>query len=70
MPPDNRKTLMQYLKEEEMSLVGVSDASIKNGQSTHAWILTTGEPHHLTDPYMSISGSGPVDGHEMDLSTA
>lgn len=34
---------MDYIRDNDAALLGVSNASIKNGTSTHAWILTTGE---------------------------
>lgn len=48
----------------------MGDASLKETQSGHAWILSTGEREHLGDPNMSITGYGAVDGHVMDLSSS
>jgi len=41
----------------DRTLLGVSDGSVKNGQGTHAWVLTSSasSPHR-------IMGAGPVDG--------
>jgi hypothetical protein len=60
--------LIKYLRENEQTLLGVGDASVKADQSSHAWIVSTGEPQHLGDPYMSITGAGPVDGHLIIIS--
>jgi hypothetical protein len=48
----------------------MGDASLKEAQSGHAWILSTGEQEHLGDPSMSITGHGAIDGHVMDLSSS
>jgi hypothetical protein len=39
----------------------MSDASLKHGQCSHAWMLTTGDPEHLTNQNMYIQGAGAVD---------
>jgi hypothetical protein len=70
IPPDGGKKLMAYVKDDETALLGVSDASIKNGCGTHAWILTTGEMEHMSDPCMKLEGSGPVDGDPYTMSSA
>ncbi len=69
-PPDGGKSLIQYLQRNNLPLIGASDASLKDGQSGQAWILTTGDINHISDPYMHLSGSGPVDGFYADLSSA
>jgi hypothetical protein len=61
---------MAYVKDNETALLGVNDASIKNGCGTHAWILTTGEMEHMSDPCMKLEGSGPVDGDPYTMSSA
>lgn len=38
-----------------MQLQGMSDASLKEDQCPHAWILTTGAPEHITDPKICTS---------------
>jgi hypothetical protein len=40
----------------------MSDASLNECQCSHAWVLSTGEPDHITDNNMSIHGAGAVDG--------
>jgi hypothetical protein len=61
---------MQYVTSHDKPLIGASDASLKEGQSGHAWILSTGEIVHLTNPLMQISGHSPVDGYHTDMSSA
>jgi hypothetical protein len=70
LPPDGGQRLMEYVKDCDASLIGVSDASVIEGQGTHAWILTTGEMEHLSDPYMKLEGQGPVDGDTLAMSSA
>jgi hypothetical protein len=70
LPPDGGTLLINYLRENDQTLLGVGDAYLKADQSSHAWIVSTGEPQHLGDPYMSITGAGPVDGHILDLSSS
>jgi hypothetical protein len=69
-PPDGGIQLMDHLRETQDSLIGVSDASIIEGNGTHAWILTTSDTAHLEDPYMKIEGSGPVDGDTSTMSSS
>jgi hypothetical protein len=70
LPPDGGESLIQYLTSNAKPLLGASDASLKEGQSAHAWILSTGETDHIADPLLQISGKGPVDGYSMDMSSA
>jgi hypothetical protein len=51
-------------------LHGASDASVKDNQCSHAWILSTGEAKHINNPLMSFKGHGPVNGHTSDVSLA
>ncbi len=69
-PSDDGKQLIDYLTNHNLQLQGMSDASLKEDQCSHAWILTTGAPEHITDPKLHIKGSGAVDGHASDLSSA
>jgi hypothetical protein len=69
-PEDGGTSLLQHLLNTDKPLLGVSDASLKDGHSGHAWILSTGELNHINDPMMRIAGSGPVDGYHADLSSA
>lgn len=61
---------MEYITERNASLIGVSDASVIEGNGTHAWILTTGEKNHISDPYMKLEGYGTVDGDTIAMSSA
>jgi hypothetical protein len=70
LPPDGGQKLMDYVKERDASLLGVSDASVVEGNGTHAWIITTGETAHLSDPFMKLEGHGPVDGDKLTMSSA
>jgi hypothetical protein len=70
IPPDGGDKLMTYIKDRDANLIGVSDASVIDGNGTHAWILTTGEKEHLSDPYMKLEGHGPVDGDKSAMSSA
>jgi hypothetical protein len=70
LPPDGGQKLMEYVKERECSLIGVSDASVIETNGTHAWILTTGEKDYINDPYMKLEGSGPIDGDKQAISSA
>jgi hypothetical protein len=62
LPSDGSQKLIEYVKKRDASLLGVSDASVVEENGTHAWIITTGEPEHLSDPFMKLEGHGPVDG--------
>jgi hypothetical protein len=70
LPPDGGKALIQHLTSTAKPLLGVSDASLKDGQSGHAWILSTGDTDHLDNPLMKLSGQGAVDGYHTDMSSA
>jgi hypothetical protein len=61
---------MNYIKDRDANLIGESDASVIDGNGTHAWILTTGEKEHLSDPYMKLEGHGPVNGDKLTMSSA
>jgi hypothetical protein len=70
LPTDGGTSLIKYLQENDQNLVGCGDSSLKEAQCSHAWVLSTGEIRHMNDPDMSITGLGPVDGHEIDLSSS
>lgn len=67
---DGGKKLMDYLTSNNKTLLGASNASLKDGNSSHAWILTTSELDHINDSNMRIYGSGTADGFRHDLSSA
>lgn len=70
LPRVGGSSLIQYLREHNRPLIGVSDASLKDDNCSHAWILTTGDPQHIRDPLMRLSGRGTVDGYGPELSSA
>lgn len=61
-PSDNGSKLMSSRTADTSPIFGASVASLKFGRVTHAWIISTGNPSHITDPSMAIIGTGPVDG--------
>jgi hypothetical protein len=69
-PEDGGSSLIQHLINTDKPLVGVSDASLKDGNSGHTWILSTGDLNHISNPMMQIIGTSPVDGYHADLSSA
>jgi hypothetical protein len=70
LPLDGGQELIKYLKHTKKPLKGMSDASLKDGTSSHAWILSTGENDHTLDGNMSIHGTGPVNGAPKSMSSA
>lgn len=69
LPADGGPALIQHILTTDRPLLGVSDASLKDGQSVHAWILSKGDINHIDDPMMRIAGRGPIDGYNADLSS-
>jgi hypothetical protein len=61
-PKDGGAQLITYIKDANAPLLGVSDASLKNANCSHAWIITSNNPCHIQDPNMMIHGSGSVNG--------
>lgn len=47
IPPDGGKALINYAVTNNKPLFGASDASLKESQCSHAWVLTTDEISHL-----------------------
>ncbi len=68
-PPDNGHALIQSIKQSNKQIFASSDASLKNGRSTHAWVISTGQTSNFSDPYMHIKGAGAVHGHKKYLSS-
>jgi hypothetical protein len=62
LPMDGGAALMHHLQTHQTPLIGMSDASLKDGQCSHAWVLSTGNPDHISNENMSIQGAGAVDG--------
>jgi hypothetical protein len=60
-PLDNGIALIQSIQDKS-SIYGMSDASLKHGRDTHAWIISSGNADDITNPMLHISGSGPVNG--------
>jgi hypothetical protein len=48
-------------KQNGNTFFGASDASLHNGQATHAWVLSTGRASDLTSDNLSIYDYGFVD---------
>jgi hypothetical protein len=48
----------------------MSDASLKHGRVTHAWIISSRGVDDITNPMLHISGSGPVHGLPQYLSSS
>jgi hypothetical protein len=69
IPEDDGKMLISAIQSKK-SLYGASDASLKNGRATHAWIISSGNINDIEHPLMHISGSGSVHGatHYLSLS--
>jgi len=61
-PPDNGASLIQAIQQWSNILYAASDASLKDGQSTHAWLLSMGQISNIEDNTLTIYSSSPVDG--------
>jgi len=61
LPPDDGAKLISSIETSNKTIIACSDASLKNNRAAHAWIISTGDINDITDPFMHISGSGPVD---------
>ncbi len=70
LPTDGGNALLKHLHSNNLPLMGMSDASLKEGQCGHSWILSTGDPDHIDDQNMSMRGAGAIDGapHHMSFS--
>ncbi len=69
-PPDNGYKLMQTIKQSnKKKIFASSNASLRNGRSTHAWVISTGQISDLSDPNMHIRGAGSIHGHKNCLSS-
>ncbi len=67
-PNDNGATLINRISDSG-TLYCISDASMKDGHATHAWIVSSGEVDSISDPTLTIFGSGPVDRYSQYLSS-
>jgi len=59
---DSKLKLIHSVQLNKIILLGASNASFKDGQSSHAWILSSGNVGDITDSTMNTSGLGPVGG--------
>jgi len=57
LPPDDGRMLGSTTRSQN-SIFGASDASLKDGQASHAWVLSSGKTNDIMNPLMNISGSG------------
>jgi len=62
MPSDNGVKLLNAISSSGNSIYGASDASVKDGWATHAWIISSRDINDINDGDMHIAGTGPVDG--------
>jgi hypothetical protein len=69
LPPDNGESLLRELRKNNNIIYSASDASLKGGKSTHAWIISSENIEDISNPYNTIYGSGPVHGPIKDLSS-
>ncbi len=70
LPTDGGVKMIQNITETNSKLQCASDASLKDNNCTHAWVITTSNIEHLNDPDMHLSGYGAVDGIPQALSSA
>jgi hypothetical protein len=70
LPPDDGAKLITSLESSNKSILACNDASLKDNRAVHTWIISSGDINDITDPYMQISGSGPIDGSPQYLSLA
>jgi len=69
-PPDNGCTLMNEIQNSSGRMFGVSDALLKHGRATHAWIISSGKVDDINNPLLHISRTGMVHGIPNYLSSA
>jgi hypothetical protein len=65
VPSDNGHSLIRKLNSKGTPLYGASDALLKDGSCSHAWIMSTGDVEDIKDLLLSITGSGAMDGTHM-----
>jgi hypothetical protein len=61
---------MDHINNHNGPLIEASDASLKEGQCAHSWILSTGTIDHINDSTMCIKAGGAVDGAAHAMSSA
>jgi hypothetical protein len=69
IPPDNGEALISKICSANF-LFGSRDAPQKDNRATHAWILSSGNASDIDYPLFNISGSGPVHGAPLHLSSS
>jgi hypothetical protein len=69
-PSDDGLSIIQKVQQAKNNLYGASDASLKDGKASHAWIISLGEIDDIEHPLHHITGSGPVHGIPYSLSSA
>jgi hypothetical protein len=69
LPPDGGQSIIQYLKETKTPLLVAADASLKDNNFTHAWIITMNNKEHLSNHNLNLNGCGAVDGKTQNLSS-
>jgi ribonuclease HI len=53
---------MQCINLSNNIIFGASDASVKNGNATYAWIISSGQVEDISTPNLNIEGHGIMDG--------
>ncbi|MFN9979486.1 MAG: hypothetical protein ACK53Y_06215 [bacterium] len=61
---------MHHIHSNQRPLFGACNASLKEGQATHAWILSSGNISDIVDDNMNLHGSGPVHCYPTHLSSS
>jgi hypothetical protein len=69
LPPDGGKGIIKYLNETNTPLIVAADASLKDHNCTHAWIVTTNNKEHFGNEELNLNGMGAVDGNARNLSS-
>jgi len=69
LPSDNGEAIIDAISSRDNVLFGASDASLKDGRVTHAWILSSGNIDDIADENLHLSGRGPVDGYYHNMSS-
>lgn len=69
-PPDNGTAWMQSIQNKSSILFRASDAWLKEGRKSHAWIISSGHVDDIMDPLLHIYGFRPVHGLPQYLSSS
>jgi len=68
-PSDDAIQLVNDIKQNGNNIFGASDASFRDGQATHAWMLSTGKVTDLDSGNMTITGIGHVERYAPHMSS-